>query len=85
MTDDTNTPDQGEAAPFDPSAPGVKVQDVLDYLGGANPDEYARVVDLERTGQARVGILSVVDAGEAQTSDTVEPDDDGYTRVVISS
>lgn len=68
------------AKSFDPDK--HTVAEVQAHLDGADADEFTRVVEAEAGGQARKGIL-----GYAQDPETaqVEPDEDGYTRIVVSS
>lgn len=59
------------------------VDEVTAYLATASPDEFARVQDAERSGKARKGVL---DYTQADTDpEALEPDEDGYTRRVVSS
>jgi hypothetical protein len=83
----------GESDPADYNAPVV-----VEYLTGpgADPAEFARVQELEATGRNRVSITGLEleavqeDAADQaddrpQEGDTLPDQEDGYTRVVVSS
>lgn len=56
---------------------------VQEHLATASPDEFAHVLEAERAGQGRKGILEFTQAGA--DPEALEPSPDGYTRRVVSS
>lgn len=67
------------AEQFDPAE--HTVADTQAHLATASPDEFSRVLEAEREGAARKGILKFAQAPDA----AVKPSSDGYTRRVVSS
>lgn len=58
------------------------VVEVQKYLTGADADEFQRVVELEREGKGRTGVLEFVPEPVAQAA-AAEADEDGYVRVPV--
>jgi hypothetical protein len=53
--------------------------DVKAHLATADPDEFARVMEAEKAGKARKGVLDFTQSSDNPPA----PSDDGYTRVVV--
>lgn len=53
--------------------------DVKAYLATADADEFARVMEAEKAGKGRKGVLEFTQS----IDNPPEPSDDGYTRVVV--
>lgn len=69
-----------EQQQFDPS--DHTVAEVQAHLADASVEEFQRVQALEEGGAKRKGVLEYV---QDPSTASPEPDEDGYTRIVVSS